>query len=95
MILKAVEISLIITAIHISMWDGMIFFKIRLFLSNLIDKCKLEVLKNPLFDCLTCMGGVWTLILFPMLFRMSLDILPIMLMVITLNTLIDKYLQHD
>lgn len=93
--IKAIEISLIIVAIHASMWEGMIFGRLRIALSDALDSVGLSVLKMPLFDCLICMGGIWTLILYPILFGLSIEIIPTFLIVIGLNTLIDKYLQHD
>ena len=56
--LKALEISLIITAIHVSMWDSMIFRKIAIYLQRLP-----RWTHKPLFECLICMGGCYTLIL--------------------------------
>lgn len=81
--LKALEISLIITAIHVSMWDSMIFGKIRLYLQRLP-----QWTHKPLFECLICMGGIYTLILYPLMYGFSFNIILTMLQVIGINTII-------
>lgn len=91
MIEKIIIISLIITAIHVSMWDGMIFEKFRIFLYKILP----EKLHMPFFDCLICMGGIYSLLLYPILFGFSLEIIPVMLCVIGLNAIIDKFLNHE
>lgn len=80
---KAIEIALIITAIHVSMWDSMIFAKIRLYLQRLPSW-----MHKPLFDCLICMGGVYTLILYPIMYGFDYQIITTMLQVIGINTII-------
>lgn len=88
---RALEISLIITAIHVSMWQGMIFGWLRIYVSNLIDKLYGEFgywIKKPLFDCLICMSGIWTLLLYPTLFGFDFNIIKTILLVIGINTLI-------
>lgn len=89
---RALTISLIITAIHISMWEGMIFSFVRVWLSNIIDRLFIDktafMVKKPLFDCLICMGGVWTLMIYPILYRLELNLTITMLEVIGLNTII-------
>jgi len=89
---RAITISLIITAIHVSMWEGMIFSFVRVWLSNIIDdiltpNAALKV-KKPLFECLICMGGIWTLILCPIIYQWELNIIITMLEVIGINTII-------
>ena len=81
--LKALEISLIITAIHVSMWDSMIFAKISLYLQRLP-----KWTHKPLFECLICMGGIYTLILYPIMFGFDWNIILTMLQVIGINTII-------
>lgn len=85
MIEKVITISLIITAIHVSMWDGMIFNKFRLFLEKYIH----EFLHKPFFECLICMGGIYSLLLYPIIYH-SFDFVTILIMlqVIGLNTII-------
>ena len=80
---KALTISLIITAIHVSMWDSMIFSKIRLYLQRLPSWTH-----KPLFECLICMGGVYTLILYPLMYGFDYQIITTMLQVIGINTII-------
>lgn len=60
LLLMAVAFSLCITAIYVSMWDGMIFGDLRL---------KLEVIvpypfQKPLYECLICMASFWTFVLY-------------------------------
>lgn len=81
--LKALEISLIITAIHVSMWDSMIFGKIRLYLQRLPHWTH-----KPLFECLICMGGCYTVLIYPILYGFDLNLITTMLMVIGINTII-------
>ena len=80
---KTLTISLIITAIHVSMWDSMIFAKIRLYLQRLPSWTH-----KPLFECLICMGGVYTLLIYPILYGFEFNLLTTMLMVIGINTII-------
>jgi len=87
MLEKALEISLIITAIHVSMLDGMIFDWFRIWISNQLEKCRLEWFKKPLFDCLICMGGIWTVIL-------NGFNIPTILIVIGINTIITSIITH-
>lgn len=84
---KALEISLIITAIHVSMWDSMIFAKIRLYLQRLPSWTH-----KPLFECLICMGGIYSIVLMFILYQ-HIDFI-IMLQVIGLNTIISALIQR-
>ena len=86
MIEKAVIISLIVTSIYVSMLPTMIFSKIRLFL----EKLPLS-LHKPLFECLTCMGGIYGATLYVILFGINLTLFPVVLMVIGLNSIINKF----
>lgn len=90
--IKALEISLIITAIYVSMWDGMIFSSVKVWVSNLIDKLlpakAAFMFKKPLFNCLICMGGIYSLIIYPILFGFDINILKTMLEVIGINAII-------
>ena len=88
MLEKIIIISLIISAIYVSLQDDMIFGRLR---------CKLErlpiLLHKPLFECLTCMGGIYTLIIYPILFGFNIMIFPTMFCVIGLNMLIAKFVE--
>ena len=81
--LKALEISLIITAIHVSMWDSMIFAKLSLYLQRLPHWTH-----KPLFECLICMGGIYTVLLYPILYGFDWNLITTMLQVIGINTII-------
>lgn len=96
MIGRIVILSLIITAIHVCTWEGMIFFRPANALGEFLDRLHLSVLRKPLFECLVCMGGVWTIIVYPVLFGFSWQVLPTMVAVIGLNSIIATYLHsHD
>ena len=100
MIERIIVISLIIAAIHVSMKDGMIFEAFRRKLDALFDKPALRRvlwLKMPLYDCIVCMGGVWTLIIYPLLYGLNWRIIPVALGVIGANVVmaaIIKYLYY-
>ena len=98
MIEKAIIISLMITAIHVSMWDGMIFGKLREWLNGVLSIMGARWLAQPLYECNICMGGIWTLVLYPILFGWDIWLIAVMLMVIGLNVLVAcaiKYLRGD
>ena len=88
MLTRIIIISLIITAIHVTTWDGMIFHRPAEWLGDVLDRFHVSCLRKPLFECLICMGGLWTLILDPLLFGWSWWVVVDMLAVIGLNTLI-------
>jgi len=80
---KALSISLIITAIHVSLWDSMIFAKIAVYLQRLPHWTH-----KPLFECLICMGGIYTVLLYPILYGFDWNLIITMLQVIGINTII-------
>ena len=90
--IRALEISLIITAIHVSMWEGMIFGWFRELLSKWIERIFGGFgywVRKPLFECLICMGGIFTFVLYPILYGFDLvEIIKTTLPVIGINTLI-------
>lgn len=92
MLEQIVILSLIITAVHVTTWEGMIFHRPALLLGDLLDLMFLSVLRKPLFECLICMGGVYTLVLYPILYGWSWNLLPTMLGVVGLNTLIAAFI---
>lgn len=94
MLTQIVIIALITTAVHVSTWDGMLFHRPALLLGDLLDRLHLTVMRKPLFECLICMGGIYTLVLYPLLYGWSWAILPTMLGVIGLNTLISAFTCH-
>jgi hypothetical protein len=98
MIEQIIVISLMITAIHVSMMNDMVFEKLKDKLSLLLDKMRLSWLKKPLYECNICMGGIWTLVIYPLTWGLSWKIIPVMLGVIGANVLIAafiKYLFHE
>lgn len=100
MLEQIIIIALIVTAVHISMYDGMIFGAFRQRLDALFDKPALKRitwLKKPMYDCIVCMGGVWTLIVYPLLYGLNWHIIPVMFGVIGANVImaaIIKYLYY-
>lgn len=91
MIEQIVILSLIITAIHVSMKEGMIFAFVGAWLSRSAPAS----LQSPLHECLTCMGGVYSLLIYPLLFGLSWMVIPVMIGVIGLNSIIDKYINNE
>ena len=59
--------SLIITGIYTSFQEGNIFSFIRVFYANIFDKAfgrkASRYIQKPLWDCLPCMGSIWTILL--------------------------------
>lgn len=94
MLTRIIIISLIITAIHVTTWDGMIFNRPAEWLGGVLDRSRPSFLRKPLFECLICMGGVWTMILDPIIFGWSWWVLVDMLAVIGLNTLISAVISR-
>ena len=94
MIEKIVLIALMITAIHVSMYDGMIFGKLKDYIASALDKLHLGVLKKPLYECNVCMGGVWTLVLYPILYGFDWYIIPVMLGVIGANVIVAAIIKY-
>lgn len=88
MLQQIIIISLIITAIYISMREGMIFHCVRRMMHIVCDYFHAPYLLNPLCECIICMGGVYTLGIYPLLYGLSWQIVPVMLGVIGMNTLI-------
>lgn len=94
MIEKAIILSLIITALHVVMCEGMILNRLRIAIGNTLDKLKLSVLKKPIYECLICMGGVYSVLIYPILWGFSFEILPVMLCVIGLNTIVSRLIEE-
>lgn len=80
--------SLIITAIHVTTWDGMIFHSAAEWLGQFLDIMGVSVLRKPLFECLICMGGIWTFAIYPILYGISWNVVPVAVAVIGLNTIV-------
>lgn len=94
MITRIIIISLICTALHVCAWEGMLLHRSAEWVGVALDKCRLSILRKPLYECLMCMGGIYTLILDPILFGWSWWVLADMLCVIGLNTLISAAICH-
>ena len=66
-ILTSLVITLQILAIHVCFWDGNIFSWFKVLLANEFDRAfgvkASKYVQKPLFSCLTCMSGIWTIIL--------------------------------
>ena len=87
MLTRIVILTLIITAVHASCWDGMILHRPAEWLGEWLDRFHASFLRKPLFECLICMGGIYTLVLDPLLFGWSWWVIVDMLAVIGLNTI--------
>lgn len=81
-------ISMIVTAMHVCTWEGMIFHNIAEGVGEFLDAIKLSVLRKPLFECLICMGGVWTCFWYPILYELNWHLIPVAIGVIGLNTIV-------
>lgn len=84
-------ISLIITAIYATYQPGMIFGRPAAWMTRKLEE-KAPVLVNPICGCLTCMGGVYTLAIYPVLYGVSWRVLPVMCGVIGTNYIISAIL---
>ena len=94
MLYKSIVISLIIIAIHVSTMSGMIFGNIASKIDDFLLRHNLWVLSAPLHPCLICMGGLWTLILYPMIFGLQIEMIWVMLIVIGLNSIFSHFIKH-
>lgn len=94
MLTRIIILSLIITAVHVTTWEGMIFHRPADWIGEWLDRWHIGVLRKPLWECNICMGGIWTLFLDPVLFGWSWWVLVDMLCVIGLNTLIASALSR-
>lgn len=95
MIERVVILSLIELGIYISMSDGMIFERLRIAIGNALDMLKLTILKKPIYECLTCMGGIYSIVLYPLLFGLDWFILPVIVAVIGLNSVLARIINYE
>jgi len=54
---RAIVVSLLIVATHISMEDGMVLNKFRTLLARIIPEC--SVWSKPIYNCVGCMASIW------------------------------------
>lgn len=95
MLEQVIIISLIELTIHVCMWDGMIFGKLRACIDSLLYTTfgvNAHYISMPLYECPTCMGGIWTLVIYPVLYGLSWTVIPVMLAVIGCNTLLATFI---
>lgn len=96
MIVKALEISLIITAIYMSMRDGMIFGNVRLWLDIWFGKAeKGRFVSKPIYNCLICMGFWWGLAIYFVIWGFDVMMFPTAFVVVGINTIIDKIIHFE
>ena len=95
MIREAFILSLQITAIYLLFQQGMLLGWLRISVANLLDWFFVKdirisrLIQKPFWDCLTCMAGIWTIILTGTLnFKL-------ILWVCTMNAFIDKLLNYE
>lgn len=93
MIEVIVIVSLIITGLHIAFAAGNFLSPVRVFVANYLDKGfgqkVSKYIQKPLWDCLPCMGSVWTLII-----TWHFD-LWLIAAVCGLNTIIGRLIEKD
>lgn len=94
MIERAIIISLIITGIHMTMQEGMIFERLGAFIGNTLDELHLSILRKPVYECLICMGGMWTVILYACMYGFSWELVPMVPAVIGLNSIISAFIKY-
>lgn len=86
MIELIVTISLMITGIYICFQEGNIFSFVRVWIANQLDrlvgKKASKYMQKPLWDCLPCMGSLWSILI---LWKVDLWVL---LAVVGLNVII-------
>lgn len=87
LLLISFEHSLAITAIYISMYPDMIFGRLGYLFDSLLLP---DSITKPLYKCLTCMGGIWSVIIWFLSGRewVFYDVTITMLMTITINKFI-------
>lgn len=78
--------SLKILAVWVVLQEGMIFFRVRKYLIE----CLPGILHKSIFECLTCMGGFWSLI-FYLIDWPDCGLFDVMIPVIGLNYLISLW----
>ena len=54
---RAIVVSLLIVATHISMEEGMILNRFRAFLAKLVPEC--SIWSKPLYNCVGSMASIW------------------------------------
>lgn len=94
MIEKTIIIGLIIVSIHVVTQPNHIFGRLFGRIGELLDRMHVGVLRRPLWECNICMGGVWTLVLYPALFGFDWYVIPVVAMEIGLQTLISAILLY-
>ena len=109
-LLTALVISLITTAIYISTWPGMVFYKLANIIETyIISLCKkktliiiglhhvsMEICK-PLFRCLICMSSFWGLIAWAILwiaYEYYFNPVLLVLIICGINTLITSIISN-
>lgn len=94
MMYETIVISLIEIAIHVCTMDGMIFGRLASRIDALLDRYGLGVLSMPIHSCVICMGGIWTIILYPIIFGWHISLIFTVPMVIGLNSILSYFIKH-
>lgn len=101
LLIEAIKLSWIITALYVSFQKGMFLGKLRAKIATFLDRKLIARLGNqqgrkwstyiqkPFWDCLPCMSSVWGLLL-----SWSLDI-ELILVICGINAIIDKILDYE
>lgn len=96
----ATVISLMITAIYYSMRDGEILGGFAALLDDAIDwvakktTASLWEITKPLYRCNICMGGIWTLIIYPPIWGWEWAIIPTAMTTIGLNVIMATFIKR-
>lgn len=72
----------------------MILNKPAEWIGRILDDHNLSVLRKPLYECVMCMGGIYTIVLYPALYGISLEIIPAVPIVIGINSILSHFLTH-
>lgn len=94
MLERIIIISLITIAVHVCTWEGMILHRPAEWIGRILDDHNLSILRKPAFECVTCMGGIYTLLTYPALYGLDWKIIPTMIAVIGANTLASAVLKY-
>lgn len=97
----AATISLMITAIYYSMQNGEIFGDLAAALDDIVDAMAKRLnhpglwnITKPLYRCNICMGGIWTLVLYPAMWGWEWAIIPTAITTIGMNVIMATIIKH-
>lgn len=95
--MRAVLLSLTINAIYWTYQPGEIFEDLANRMDELLYRAHLRCLAKPLYECNICMGGLYSLLIYPIFWGFEWAVFPTMIATIGLNipmAAIIKYLKE-